>query len=262
MKKITFLALLTAMCITYFFYYQSNKENIISNNLVVGISPDYPPYAQIDLETGEIVGLEVDVIKEIAQRLDKNLIIKDLPFNSLIIELLSGQIDIIAAGLSPSEERKKTVLFSHPYIDNDNIIIVTKKSHPTITKLEDLYNKHVAVNIGYTSDSFLSKYPEIQLIRLKYPSDGVLALNAGSVDAFATSQANFDSFLEQSVFTETKQEQDHDYQFFNLPMSADACALAYTKNNSKLQTEIDVAIDAMVADGTMGAIKKKWGFND
>ncbi len=257
MKKITIVALLAALCIAYFFYQESPSTNNVqvNNNLVVGISPDYPPYAQINLETGEIVGLEVDVIKEIAQRLHKNLIIKDMPFNSLIIELLSGQIDIIAAGLSPSEERKKTVIFSHPYIDNDNVVVVTKKSHPAITSLEDLYNKQVAVNIGYTSDSFLSQYPQIKLVRLESASDGALALNSDSVDAFATSQASFDSFLD-------KQEQDHDYQFFTLPMSADACALAYTKNNSKLQAEIDTVIDAMVADGTMRTIKNKWGFND
>ncbi len=257
MKKISFIILVAAACAAYFYYQPAHPENSLtmSNNLIVGISPDYPPYAQIDLESGEIIGLEVDVVKEIAQRLGKNLIIKDMPFNSLIIELLSGQIDVIAAGLSPSEERKKTVLFSHPYIDNDEIVVVAKSANPAITKFEDLYGKSVAVNTGYTSDSFLSKTPEIHLVRLKSTSDGVMALNSDSVDAFATSKSSFDIFLD-------KQTEIQAYQHFMLPMSADACALAYTKNNSKLQAEIDSVIDSMIADGTMGTIKKKWGFND
>jgi len=177
-----------------------------------------------------------------------------MPFNSLILELIAGQIDVIAAGLTPSEERKKTILFSHPYIDNDHIVVVSKKNHPIITSLKDLYGKTVAVNIGYTSDSFLSKYPEIELIRLRYPTDGIAALNADSVYAFATSSASFHAFLQE------QQNKNVDYQFFKLPSSADACALAYAKNNSKLQQEIDPILDTMTKDGTMQTIKKKWGF--
>lgn len=256
MKKITLIALLATLCVAYFFYYDkptTRDAYVANNNLVVGISPDYPPYAQIDLETGKIVGLEVDVIKEIAQRLNKNLIIKDMPFNSLIIELNSGYIDVIAAGMCPSEERKKTILFSHPYIDNDHNVIINKKSNPVFTSIKDLYGKSVAVNTGYTADSFLSQYPEISLTRLKSPADGFMALQSNSVDAFAIALSIFQKFAND-------QDNDFGYQIFILPESADACALAYSKNNHKLQEEIDPVIDAMIADGTMQTIKKKWGF--
>lgn len=256
MKKSTILISIAVLGALYYFYSQTPKTestHFVKNNLVVGISPDYPPYAQIDLATGEIVGLEVDVVTEIARRLDKKLEIKDMPFSSLIVELAAQQIDLIAAGLTPNEERKKTVLFSHPYIDNDDLIVVSKKSNPAITSLEDLYGKPVAVNTGYTSDAFLSKTPEIHLVRLKSPTDGIMALNSDSVYAFATSKSNFSIFLEN-------QAENHNYQFFDLPSSADSCALAYAKNNSKLQQEIDPIIDAMIKDGTMQTIKKKWGF--
>ena len=256
MKNFTLLISIIAVSTLYFLYISTPKSKVaqeLQNTLVVGISPDYPPYAQIDLESGRIVGLEVDVITEIARRLHKQLHIKDMPFNSLIIELLSGQIDIIAAGLCPSEERKKTILFSHSYIDNDNNVVISKQSHPEITKIEDLFDKHVAVNIGYTADTFLSKYPEIALVRLKTPADGFMALQSESVNAFAIAQSTFTQFLEH-------QENNHGYNVFELPGSADACALAYAKNNVGLQAEIDPIIDAMIQDGTMLEIQKKWGF--
>ena len=255
-KKNILIASIIALCAAYYFYTNKPATKIIpvtNNTLIVGISPDFPPYAQIDLETGAIVGLEIDVVTEVARRLDKKLEIKDMPFNSLIIELMSGHVDIVAAGMTPTEERKKTVLFSHPYVDNDENIVVTKKSNAAITSIEDLFGKSVAVNIGYTADTYLSKYPQINLVRLKSPSDGFMALQANSVDAFTIAESIVNKFLDT-------QSQDHDYQFFILPASADACALAYKKNNTKLQEEIDPVIDTMIEDGTMHIIKKKWGF--
>lgn len=258
MKKIV-PYLVSALVICALYYWQTKQELIdlkkqtIQDTLIVGISPDYPPYAQIDIESGAIIGLEVDVINEVAKRLHKKLIIKDMPFNSLIIELMAGQIDVVAAGLCPSEERKKNILFSHPYIENDDNVVVNKTTNPAITNIQDLYGKHVAVNIGYTADTFLSTYPEIHLVRLKTPSDAFMALQSNSVDAFAIAQSTFNDFIHS-------QENSAQYQLFKLPGSADACALAYAKKNTALQDEIDPVIDEMIEDGTMKAIQKKWGF--
>ena len=245
---------LCVLVVSYFTYKNLNVSKIQAKDyLVVGTSADYPPYAQIDLATQEIVGFEIDVITFIAEKLGKKLILKDMPFNALILELMSGHIDVIAAGLSPSPQRSKAVLFSIPYINDDNLIVVSTKNNPCFERLEDLYGKTVAVNIGYTSDTFLSKHPQINLIRLKSTADSIVALQSGSVDAFATSKSSFDILL-------SKQKENVDqYQYFQLPASADACALAFEKNNHTLQKEIDPIIAAMLKDGTMQSLKEKWG---
>lgn len=255
MKKIALYIIVgLAIVASLAWYIQTPQATPTSNDLIIGISPDYPPYAQIDLETGLIVGLEVDIVNEIARRLNKNLIIKDMPFNSLIIELIAGQIDAIAAGLTPTPERKKNILFSHAYIDNDENMIVSKKNSPAITSVQDLHEKQIAVNIGYTADTYLSHHPEINLIRLKSPSDGFVALQSDSVNGFAVAKSIFDNFAQ------THPAIADEYQTFILPSSADACALAYAKYNAILQAQIDPVIDGMIADGTMLTIKKKWGF--
>jgi len=257
MKKIITIIVSVILLYTFYFFYTKTPSTEVrqgtQGTLIVGISPDYPPYAQIDFESGKIVGLEIDVINEVAQRLNKKLKIKDMPFNSLIVELLTGQIDVIAAGLCPSEERKQTILFSHPYVDNDNNIAVNKKTSGPITSIQDLYGKSVAVNIGYTADTFLSQHEDINLVRLKSPTDGFMALQSNSVEVFAIAQSTYNNFLECY-------DKKNDFQSFILPGSADACALAYAKNNTQLQTEIDPVIDAMIEDGTMQTIKTKWGF--
>jgi len=253
-KPFIYLAAFIAIYSYYHFHYKNVDTNIISkeqNFLIVGTSSDYPPYSQIDLQTGQIVGLEIDLITEIAERLNKKIILKDMPFNSLVIELMSGQIDIIAAGLSPSQERSKSVLFSNPYIDNDDLIAVNKKSSPEITSITDLYGKNIAVNTGYTSDVFLSNYPEIHLLRLKSTPDTIVALRSDVVDAFVVARSIFNLFLRE-------QSQDHNYQFFALPSSAEAYAFAYEKNNIKLKNQIDDILDVMIKNGTIETIKNKW----
>jgi ABC-type amino acid transport substrate-binding protein len=254
MKKILFYLVCTSIIFAgCYLHLQNPSTKTIRNDLIIGISPDYPPYAQIDLQTGAIVGLEVDIVTEIASRLHKNLIIKDMPFNSLIIELIAGQIDAIAAGLTPTPARKKNILFSHAYINDDENLVISKKNLPAIHSIQDLYGKQIAVNIGYTADSYLSKYPEMNLVRLKSPSDGFVALQSDSVDAFVVARSIFENFAKNHPTQDV-------YQTFTLPSSADACALAFAKYSHELQAQIDPVIDAMIADGTMLTIQKKWGF--
>lgn len=218
--------------------------------LIVGTSADYPPYAFIDQHSNDILGFDIDITRAICEQLGKKMIIVDAPFSSLIFNLLSDSIDIIAAGISPSPRRCKAVLFSNPYYDNDPIIIVSKKENPPITNLQDLKNKQIAVNTGYTSDLFLSQLPYLNLIKLKSPAESFLALTTNSVDALAVAQSSLQTFLQKNT--------NHAYQFFTVPHSADTYALAIAKHNKKLKTEIDNALHVLRENGTLQKIKEKW----
>lgn len=260
MKKIilfslTFLALVGMYAIYQFNYQQQTTQDTRQDLIIVGTSADYPPYEKIDLVTGKIVGFDIDVINEIAHRLGKKIVLKDMPFNSLMVSLASGQIDLVAAGLSEIEERKHAVLFSHVYLDKDYMVIVTKASTPWLHTLADLYGKTVAVNTGYNADTYLSTLPEIKLVRLDSAADSALALQSHSVDAFATSKSIYTMFIQQ-------QDRPEQYQSFIIPAQAEQCAFAFVKNNHTLKQDIDTALAAMKQDGTLAKIQKDWGFDD
>lgn len=254
MKKINAISMcMFVACSFMFLYYSFMNRSYEKNVLIVGTSADYPPYATINLQTNEIVGFDIDIVRQVACRLGKKIELRDMPFNYLMFDLYLGQIDVIAAGLTPDEDRKKAVLFSKPYLTSDPLIIVTKKDQKPLSDITDLYGKSVAVNTGYTSDMFLSKYLEISLVRLKATADAIMALQANSIYAFATSQSSLNLFL-------STQKEEHDFQFFTIPTTEDSYALAYQKNNEKLQSQIDNVIDEMEHDGTLQKIKQKWGF--
>lgn len=220
--------------------------------LVVGTSPDYPPYEFVDAATHEIVGFDIDVVKEIAARLNKKVTIKDMSFASLIFGLLSRDIDIIAAGMSPTPRRSKFVLFTEKYLDGDAYVIVTLKNRFEPTSLQDLAGKDVVVNTGYTAEAYLDQQDiDIRLIRLRTPAEALIALQCGSVDAFVCARSTANAMI-------SKIGKPDNFALFVLPNTGDDCAFALNKYAVDLKAEVNAALTSMRIDGTLNLLKEKW----
>ena len=93
-----------------------------TKTITLGTSADYPPYEFHQVVNGKdtIVGFDIDIAKDIAADMGAELVIKDLPFDSLLNELSSGRIDLVISGLSPTEERKKAVDLQKSTIKRSN----------------------------------------------------------------------------------------------------------------------------------------------
>ncbi len=119
--------------------------------LVVGTSADFPPFEFV-AENGTIMGFDIDIAKEIAKKLGVELKVVDMDFDALIPALQDGKIDLIIAGMSITEERKKVVDFSEPYFEADQAILVRADSE--IASLDDLKGKKVGVQSGTTGEDW------------------------------------------------------------------------------------------------------------
>ena len=95
------------------------SPSLTENVLVVGTSDDYPPYTFS--QNGEVVGFDIDLVREIANRMRCKIEIKVMSFDVLLFELQRGSIQVIAAGLTPTKERALKVFFSSPYIIVDSL---------------------------------------------------------------------------------------------------------------------------------------------
>lgn len=118
--------------------------------LVIGTSADYPPYEfrlLPDLED-EIVGIDIDIAEAIAADLNVKLEIKNIVFHDLFKELAAENIDLILAGLAPSQERQKIVDFSIPYYQAIQNMLILVKDKDTIKVVEDLRGKIVGTQTG------------------------------------------------------------------------------------------------------------------
>lgn len=227
----------------------SNKITDSSKELIVGLSPDYPPYAFI--ENDNIIGLDIDLLKLIAKKLNLKLKFNSMPFHSILVSLQLNTINLAASGLTGNEERKKEMLATIPYFQNSLYAVSLKKKK--INNIENLKNKILIINTGYTSESYINneKLTE-KILKLKSVPDALIALKLEQGDAFITSYASILHFLN------TKEAEF--FNFFKLPESDNEESVSFliNKNNPELLEKINIVINELLSNGTIDNLIKKW----
>ena len=219
----------------------------VASPLIVGTNAEFPPFTF--REGREIVGFDIDVAKEIAKRLGKEIKFKDMPFDALIPDIVMGHVDFVAAGMSYTEERAKRVLFTKPYLAEDPFVILTLASKG-VANVNELSGKTVVVNEGFTADLYLSEKPGIKLVRLPATADAFLALTSGRSDAFVTAKSTVDVFM--------KTQDPAKFHVTAIAGTGETCALVVSKKTPQMLADIQNALDAMESDGTMAQLKSKW----
>ena len=245
--------LLILSLITLAVWYTKRKKPVsqTTDTLLVGTNAEFPPFSF--MENNKIVGFDIDIIKHVGQRLGKKIVIKDMPFDALILEIQLGNIQVIAAGMSPTVQRAKRVFFTEPHLTDNPLVIITLASTSPIKGVADLTDKEVAVNEGYVSDLYMSDIDGPIIIRLSSASvsDGILALKSGRAYAFVSSQAAIEPFF--------KKYGTKEFQIVSIPGTDEPDALAVSKKYPALFERIQTIVGDMKQDGTLQAIKQKWG---
>ncbi len=215
--------------------------------IIVGTNSEYPPFSFI--KDDQIVGFDIDLVKEVVNRLDKEIEIRDMPFTALIPETQLGQIQVIATGLSPTAQRAKRLLFTKPYLTGGSLLIISRADAPLKT-LSELIDKDVVVNEGFTADFFMSDIEGPHLVKLKAPAEAFLALQNKRADAFVSSQASVTPF-----FDKYGKEQ---FSITVIPETEEIIALAISKKFPKLLEQIQKVLEELQEDGTIEHLKQKW----
>lgn len=234
--------------ILFFIAPPQKKATADSNTIMVGMSGDFPPFTF--LEDGKVVGFDVDLIEELGKRLGKTIVIKNMPFNTLLGTLQLGTLHVIASGLTATPERAKHVLFTSPYLDNNQLVMVSLAKAPART-IEDLKDKEVIVNEGYTADMYLSAIEGPIIRRLKTPAEAFLALKSGRAFAFVTAENTVKPFFDQYS--------SQDFHVSAIPGTQENSSLAVAPQYPELVEQLQQALDASKADGTLQALRTKWG---
>ena len=114
-----------------------------SGKLVVGLSADYAPYEFHIMKDGkdQIVGLDIDIAKEVAKNLEVDLEIKEMEFGAIIQSVKNGMIDMGISGITPDEKRKEAVDFSDIYYEAEQGILINKDNKESIKGIGDLKGK-------------------------------------------------------------------------------------------------------------------------
>lgn len=148
--------------------------------LTMATEATFPPYEYMD--GAEIVGIDVDIAREIANEMGATLVIENMNFDAVIPAVNSGKADFGAAGMSITEDRLKEVDFSIEYATSMQVIVT--KADSGITGEADLAGKTVGVQMGTVADIVLTEdYPDVKVERMKKYTDVAADLATGRLDA-------------------------------------------------------------------------------
>lgn len=250
-KTVPFLiiSLLVSFILVWRLAHRSPDNNRQQENvLLVGTNAEYAPFSFVQGKT--VTGFDIDLIEEVAKRLNKRVQLQDMPFEGLIPSLQLGNIQVIASGITPTAERAERILFTKPYLSGDQLLIVSRADAP-LKSLAQLNGKKVAVNEGFTADYYMSKIQGPELVRFATAIESFMTLESGRVDALVAAQNTIKPFVEHYGANA--------FAISPIPGTTDEYALAVSKKYPELLEPIQKALDDMAADGTLESLKNKWG---
>lgn len=154
--------------------------------LTLGTSANYPPYEFHKNIDGKdtIIGFDIEIAKEIAKELGVKLEITDMKFESLVASLQTGTVDMVIAGMNPTEERQKSVDFSNIYYTAEHGIIILNKDKDKYTNKDSLKGKTVGAQKGTIQEGLAKEQiSDVKFKGLNTVSDLIMDMRVGNIDA-------------------------------------------------------------------------------
>lgn len=228
---------------------------------VVGFDAEFPPYGYIDEKTGEYIGFDLDLAKEVCDRRGWKFKAQPIDWNSKDMELDSGAIDCIWNGFTING-REAAYTWSKAYIDNSQIVVV--KANSDINSLADLAGKEVVVQAdssalaafkGEDATEENKKLAESFSVLDEIPdyNTGFVYLDAETYDALC---------LDIGVAMYQLETRAGEFKMLEERVSSEQYGIGFKLGNTELRDEVQETLDEMLADGTYAKIVEKWGLTD
>ncbi len=169
-----------------------------AGKLVVGTSADYPPYEfhLLGDKEAEIVGLDIDIANAIAKELGVELEVKEIVFHRLFDVLYSDEVDLVIAGLAPSERRKQAVDFSDIYYQAVQNMVIRSANENEIAYIKDLRGKRVGTQKGSIQDDMARKVIlGAEFVEMENIIDLISSLKEEKIDAVILEKPVAESYV-------------------------------------------------------------------
>ena len=235
---------------------KATKDNSLNDikekkELIVGLDDNFPPMGFRDA-SGEIVGFDIDMAKEIGKRLGVKVTFKPVEWDGIILSLDNKDIDVIWNGLTITDKRKKQIDFSKVYLQNKQIIIV--RSNSTISNKSNLKDKTAGLQLGSSSETALAKDTTLttslkEVKKYSNNTEALLDLNAKRIDAV---------IVDEVVGRYYASKKPGEYKVLDENLGVEDYGIGIRKNDTSFTAELNKLLEEMKNDGTVNTISKKW----
>jgi len=229
----------------------NSLQNVLDKGtLVLGLDDSFPPMGFRD-ENNNIVGFDIDVATEVANRMGVELKLQPIEWSTKEMELNTGSVDCLWNGLSIDDERKQAMDLSEPYMTNRMVLVVLNDSE--YTDQASLAGKTIGVQNGSTAEKILEESDFSKTIGntigFKDNVTAFMELETKGIDAI---------FMDEVVANYAITSQNKDFKVLEDGLTEEEYAVGFKKGNTALKNEVQKYIDEMKADGTMTQISEKW----
>ncbi|WP_024833206.1 amino acid ABC transporter substrate-binding protein [Ruminiclostridium josui] len=219
--------------------------------LVLGLDESFPPMGFRD-EDNNIVGYDIDLAKEVAARLGVKLTLQPINWDSKDQELNTGNIDCIWNGFSISEKRKQNILFSDPYMKNNQVVVVMADSK--YNTLADLKGKTVSLQAQSSAADAIDKNKDFKsslkdVVELKDNTLCLMDLKTGNTDGVV---------MDEVVARYQIKINNGKYRIIDESLAVEEYGIGFRKGDVKLMTQVNDTLKAMAKDGKITEISNKW----
>ncbi len=221
--------------------------------LIIGVDDTFAPMGFLD-ENNELTGFDIDMANAVGEKLGIPVTFQTIEWSMKEQELNQGNIDLIWNGYSVTEERKQEVLFTNPYLDNKQVVVVMADSG--IESLEDLAGKVVAAQEDSSAVEAIDSHPDLAATfedRPEFATNdmAIMDMEAGRSDAVVA-----DSVLLDYVISH--KEDPSQYRILEEDLGSEEFAVGVRKEDTALAEAINEAFAELKEDGTAAELSIKW----
>jgi polar amino acid transport system substrate-binding protein len=229
----------------------SLQKVLDAKKFVLGLDDSFPPMGYRN-DFNEIVGYDIDLAREVARRIGVELVTQPINWDAKEQELNTGEIDCIWNGFTITEERKKVILYTPPYLKNAQVIVV--KNGSPVQTLSDLAGKTIATQAGSSSVDALDDAPDFkkslkEVIELKDFLTALMELDVGSVDAV---------LIDLVVANDNIRRSGKPFRMLTENLGEEEFGIGFRKNDAALCQKVWSVLLEMVKDGDVAQISEKW----
>ncbi|MCC8077182.1 MAG: transporter substrate-binding domain-containing protein [Oscillospiraceae bacterium] len=218
---------------------------INEGKLTISMSADFPPYESLD-DSGNIVGIEVDIMNLIAEQLGLELQIDDMDFDSALLAVQQGKSDMVVSGVSITDERKATMNFTDSYTTAVQVIVVPEGSDVTLDNLGDqlIGTQRGTTGFIYTEDD--------------YGSDHVIGYDTYTLVIQAVLNGQVDCAVLDDSVARAYVAENPGLMILDTEYAVESYAFGVDKTNTALLDAVNAALSALIADGTVDEIISRY----
>jgi len=218
---------------------------VTAGKLTMSTNAAFPPYESTD-DSGNFVGIDVEIAQAIADKLGLELQIDDMDFDAALLAAQNSKSDIVMAGVTVNEERLAVMNFSESYSTGVQSVIVKEGSDVTLDNLGDYM---IGTQRGTTGNIYCSDdYGDDHVIAYDNGITAVQALLNGQVDAVVIDNAPAQSLVAANS----------GLTILDTEYAVEDYAIGMAKSNTALLDAVNGALAELQADGTVQSIVDKY----